>query len=84
MNKITSFFVFVAIVNNQESIMMAPDIHGNMVPLAYTSKKGIEEANTRKYIENIVKEHKIYFELREYRYIETLEVFEPMASMLTM
>lgn len=84
MNKITNFYVFVAIRDKQEHIMMAPDSTGQMVPLAYTTKESIEEAKVRQIIEALVKEHRIYFELREYRLVGTLETFEPMLSTLTM
>lgn len=84
MEHITSFYVFISMVGGEERIMMAPDPLGNMVPLAYTSKDGVDRAKVREMVENLVKTHKLYFELREYKLVGTLEVFEPMGSPLSM
>jgi len=84
MNKITNLYVFVLITGDQERIMMAPDCTGQMVPLAYTTKESIEEAKVRQLVEALVKNHKVCFELREYKLVGTLETFEPMLSTLTM
>lgn len=68
MNKITSFYVFVTTIDGEERILMIPDSTGQLTLLAYTSKKGIEETKVRQLIEDFVREHKVCFELREYKY----------------
>ena len=84
MKHITSFFVFVAIIGQEERIMMAPDSSGTMSPLAYTDQDEISKAKARGLVQNLVRDHKLHFELREYKLVGTLEVFEPMGSPLTM
>jgi hypothetical protein len=72
------------VTGDQEHIMMAPDCTGQMIPLAYTTKEGVEKAKVRQLVETLVKNHKVYFELREYKLVGTLETFEPIFSTLTM
>lgn len=83
MEKITSFYVFVAIAGGEERIMMVPDKNGNTVPLAYTSKDEVDKAKIREIVEELVKKYKMYFELREYKLTGTLEIFEPEVSSLS-
>lgn len=82
---ITAFddlFMFVAHSPKGEAVVLIPTEMGSHTPLVYPSKEVIPQV-TYDYVKDVANNHKIHIELKQYKYVQSVDQFIP-ENVLTM